>query len=227
MEDKTNLEVSIKDFYGNECLQDSMNKQRTAKRGPKGLVEIYEIDDNGNKKLVRKTNLVVYGGREWLASAAFRIDNDLIAASGSDFISWFGLGDGGVIPADPLDPLPSALTDTDLASRVMIHASDASCGDYHVASTGYPDTGFYKLLIDSVEYEQDAYNDDRWLVAKISVTVKTTDANGELLSECGLFSASSNSGATATRFNMFSRATFPSIVKTVDRRLLFTWYLYF
>lgn len=228
MTDKNNLEVSIKDFYGDECLKDGLNKSaRAEKRGPKGLVEIYEIDGDGKKQLVRKSNLVVYTGREWLASAAFRSDNSNITALGSDYISWFGLGDGGVLPADPLDPVPPALTDSDLASRIMINASDASNGDYHVVSVGYPEEGFYKLPIDSIEFEQDAYNDDRWLVVKISIIVKTTDCNGALLSECGLFAANSNVGGYSGDFTMFSRATFPSIVKTVDRRLLFTWYLYF
>jgi len=227
MEDSKNLEIQVKDFYGDNCLKDAVSKTKDIARGPKGLVEIYELDENNNKKLVRKSNLVVYSGREWLASAAVRTDNTNITASGTDFISWFGLGDGGVLPSDPLDPIPPALTDTDLASRVMINASDASNGDWHVISTGYPSEGFYKLPLESADFEQDAYNDDKWLVLKITIIVKTTDANGALLSECGLYASASNTGGYTGPMTMFSRATFPSIVKTIDRRLLFTWYLYF
>jgi len=227
MEESKNLEIQVKDFYGDNCLKDAVSRNTSGERGPKGVVEIYEIDENNNKKLVRKSNLVVYSGREWLASAAVRTDNANLTASGNDFLCWFGLGDGGVLPSDPMDPIPPALTDTDLYSRVMINASDASNGDYHVISVGYPEEGFYKLPLDSVEFEQDAYNDDKWLVLKVTIIVKTTDANGALLSECGLYAATSNAGGYTGPMTMFSKATFPSIVKTIDRRLLFTWYLYF
>lgn len=234
MEQNKDLEISIKDYYGENCLKDSVNKGFKRPRSPQGLVEIYEVDETGNKKLVRKSNLVVYSGREWLASRAVKLNNTSITATYAHFICWFGLGSGGVLPADPLDPISPSLTDVELGSPIMV-GSSATYADYHTAgdtnpnipSWTYPEDGQYKLPLDSVEFEQDPYNDDKWLITKFSITVNPDDANGKVLSECGLYTASTADPGHTGPFVLFSRATFPSIVKTIDRRLLFTWYLYF
>ena len=223
-------EVLIKENYGDVCLGDSAMSKNEAERRPKGYVEIYDILENGEKKLLGRHNLVLYQGREWIAQ---KIVNQNNPALGDDevsrrdhFISWFGLGDGGVLPADPLDPVPPELTDEELYSRVMINATDSSAADYHVVSVGYPETGYYKIRFDSIEFEQDSLNDDKWLVLKISTVVGVDDANGNQLSEAGLFTSSSTSGGWGGPFFLFARVTFPSIIKTSDRRLIFTWYLY-
>ncbi len=228
------IEVVAKDFYGDSCLNDAVGASVRTKQGsPQGYVEIYEVDDSNNKKLIGKHNLVLYIGREWLAQRIVNLDNATVTSTPSEFISWFGLGDGGVILGDPLDPSPPALTDTGLSSQIMITATDSSAGDYHVAGDStatpgftYPKTGFYKIPFDSVEFEQDALNDDKWLVLRISTTVGAAYANGEQLSEAGLFTATSAAGGYAGNLTIFSRVTFPSIVKTSDRRLIFTWFLY-
>jgi hypothetical protein len=108
----------------------------------------------------------------------------------------------------------------------MINTTDASCADYHVSGVGYPDTGYYKKYFDSVEFEQDNLNDDKWLVIKITFTVGVDDANGSLLSEAGLFSAESDSGGYPGPFSIFARVTFPTIIKAEDRQLIFRWYLF-
>jgi hypothetical protein len=137
------------------------------------------------------------------------------------------LGDGGVNPADPFTPIPPVITNTDLASRVMINATDSSAADYHVASPpDYPETGYYKIPFDGKEFLPDDNNDYAWLIIKITINVGLDDANGYQLSEAGLFTAESNVGGYSGAFNIFSRVTFPSIVKTSDRRLIFNWYLY-
>lgn len=220
------FEINCTENY-NECLKDSVNKtSKTDRIKPKGYVEIYELCDDGKKKLLGKHNLVLYLGREWLAQRIVNRQNTNITATKDEYITWFGLGDGGVIPGDPFNPSPPVITNTDLATRIMINATDSSAADYHVVSGGYPEEGYYKIPFDTLAFEQDAENDDAWLVIKITVTVGTDDANGKQLSEAGLFTAESSSGGYSGNFTIFSRVTFPSIVKTSDRRIIFNWYLY-
>jgi hypothetical protein len=220
-------EINIRDHYGEQCLSDSVNKNISEKRSPKGFVEIYDVLDNGDKKLIGKHNLVLYSGREWLSSRAFNLTNLNIPQTYLEFISWFGLGDGGVILGDPFNPAPPVITNTDLASRVMINATDASCADYHVISPGYLEEGFYKKPFESVEFQQDELNNDKYLIAKILITIASSDANGNQLSEAALYTSESSAAAYAGPFNIFARVTFPSIIKTIDRRLIFAWFLYF
>jgi len=223
------INIIAKDFYGDNCLNDCVGNiavNRSQHGSPQGYVEIYEVDDSGNKKLLGKHNLVLYIGREWLAQRIVNTDNSLITSTPSEFISWFGLGNGGVIPGDPINPAPPTLTDTGLESQIMITATDSSAGDYHTIDAEHPEEGYYKIPFDSIEFEQDALNDDKWLVLRINTTVGAAYANGKQLSEAGLFTAASAVGGYSGNFTIFSRVTFPSIVKTTDRRLIFTWFLF-
>jgi len=220
------IEVNSVDDYG-KCLADSVNKTFAGDRvKPSGYVEIYEEDEDGKKKLIGRHNLVLYNGREWLAQKIINRNNSNITPTKDEWVNWFGLGDGGVIPGDPFNPVPPIITETDLASRVMITATDSSAADYHTVSPGYPEEGYYKIPFDTVDFEQDAQNDDTWLVIKITVNVGIDDANGKQLSEAGLYTAESSAGGYSGNFNIFSRVTFPSIVKTSDRRIIFNWFLY-
>jgi hypothetical protein len=223
---KKDLEINAFDYYGDQCLGDSFNKQEMTDKRPKGLVKIYELDKSGNRKLVHKKNLVVYLGREMLAQRVVNIENSYASPTRDEFLTWFALGDGGVDIADPFVPIAPIITDDDLSSRIMISATDSSCADYHVTGTGYPETGYYKKPFDSVTFEPDVLNNNRWLVIRISVTIGANDANGNQLSEAGLFSAASSAGGYSGQFSIFSRVTFPTIVKTDARRLVFVWYLY-
>jgi len=220
------IEINSVDDYG-LCLGDAVNETFQGDRvKPKGYVEIFEEDEDGNKQLVGRHNLVLYNGREWLAQRIVDRNNSSVTPTKDEYINWFGLGDGGVIPGDPFNPMPPIISETELASRVMINATDSSAADYHLVSAGYPEEGYYKIPFDTISFEQDAQNDDAWLVIKITVTVGIDDANGKQLSEAGLFTAESNAGGYSGNFNIFSRVTFPSIVKTSDRRLIFNWFLY-
>lgn len=221
------IEIKAVEKYG-EYLGDSVNNnQPRGQIDPKGFVEIYEQGDDGKKKLVGRHNLVLYLGREWLAQRMVDRENSNVIPTKDEYISWLGLGDGGVIPGDPFNPSPPIITDSELSSRVMINATDSSAADYHVVSLpDYPEEGYYKIPFDSIEFEQDALNDDNWLVIKIAATVGVDDANGKQLSEAGLFTAASNAGGYSGNFTLFARVTFPSIVKTSDRRLIFNWFLY-
>jgi hypothetical protein len=210
-------EVEVHDHYGDECLGDSINRGMSSERRPAGEVHVYEIDDNGKRKLVQKSNLVVYNGREALAQLLIKQNNSssLYAPNAKDhFLSWFGLGNGGVVPADPLDPVPPVLTDTNLSSPVIINSTDSTAAD-----------SGYKHPFDQMEFERDPLNDDKWIIIKVTVTIGVDDANGEQISEAGLFTAPVAPGDVGP-FYLFARVTFSSIVKTADRRLVFVWYLY-
>ena len=74
--------------------------------------------------------------------------------------------------------------------------------------------------------KRDTFNDDKWLVIKITTTIALDDANGEQFSEAGLFSAESRAAGYSGQFSLFARVTFPSIIKTSDRRLVLVWYIY-
>lgn len=217
------IEIVAKEVYGDKCLNDQVNSGSRNKNdgSPEGYVEIYEVDDDGNKKLVGKHNLVLYIGREWLAQRFVNINNANVASTKDQFLSWFGLGDGGVIPGDPLNPAPPTLLDTGLSNEVMI-TTGSTAGDPRVT----PEVGNYKIPFDTVAFEQDVLNDDKWLVIKITTTVASEYANGKELSEAGLFAAESSLDGYGGPFIIFSKVTFPSIVKTSDRRLVFSWYLY-
>lgn len=220
------LEILASDVYGDLCLNDSFNKSNGGERKPRGEVHIYEIKDGENKKLLHKSNMVVYQGRELLAQRLVYADSG--AAPGKDeFLGWFGVGEGGVRPADPLDPTPPANIDVELSSLVPISSiSGSSYGDYHVAGGIYPQTGHYKKLFDAIEFERDIYNDNTLLVIKTVTTIATDDANGQQLSEAGLYSGVVRTPGFAGPFHLFGRVTFPSIIKSDDRRLIFIWYIY-
>lgn len=222
-------EYVIKDFYGDKCLGDATQKNGARDKAvkPEGFVEIYDVNEAGERKLVGKHNLVLYQGREWVAQRLVNLDNPSAPESNHNmWINWFGLGDGGVLPADPIDPIPPVLTDTELYSLIMINASDASSADYNIIDATHPEEGYYKHPFDSVQFEQDALNDDKWLVMRIDINIGVDDANGKQLSEAGLYVSASDSGGYGGPFALFARVTFPSIIKTTDRRLIFRWYLY-
>ena len=51
-------EYIIKDFYGDKCLGDAVRDgvSREAKK-PQGFVEIYDVEKDGEKKLIGRHNL--------------------------------------------------------------------------------------------------------------------------------------------------------------------------
>jgi hypothetical protein len=230
MENVKTTEIRVTEHYGDNCFNDSFqgNPDVSFERRPKGKVEIYEVGEGGKKRLIKKNNLVIYLGRETLAQMLVgKNDTSVPESNQNHYLNWFGLGDGGVLPADPFDPVPPANENDDLQSRVMINATDASSADYHLSSeAGYPKTGYYKHPFDSVVFERDTLNDDKWLVLKITTTIGVDDANDERLSEAGLFTSESDEGGWSGDFALFARVTFPTLIKDATRRLIFVWYLY-
>ena len=239
MEKVKDTKIVVTEAYGENCLADGANINSPGCRRPQGEVHIYEQRDDGNEELVHKSNLVVYLGREMLAQRLVNTNNTNVTPTKDEWVQWFGVGEGGVRPADPLDPTPPVNSDEYLYSPVMIADTTGTLyADYHTSGEVrpgdafvYPSTGFYKKIFDQeptniIEFEQDTLNDDRYLVIKITTTIGVNDANGEQLSEAGLFSAESAAPNYNGQFSLFARVTFPSLIKTSDRRLIFVWYLY-
>ena len=222
MEKKGDVELHIEDHYGD--FADTLNSKEkdSSKRGPKGFVEIYDVDENGNKQLIGKHNLVVYTGRETVACHMLNTPNPSLSSGAecTEFISWLGIGSGGVSSGDPLDPISPQNDNTDLVSEIAINSTDANCGDFRSGA-------YYKRPFDLITYERDYDNDDSWLIAKIMSNINIFDANGNNISEAGLFTSSSNVGGYSGHFTLFARVTFPVIVKSPARQLVFIWYLYF
>ena len=217
------LIIKLEDRYGDNCLFDKTSFDEEPDRQgrmPEGYVEIYEATEDNKKQLIGKHNLVVYLGREWLAVRATKVANGNIDPTINEFISWFGVGVGGTLPGDPFDPISPTNEDTELDDAVGINATDATCADFH---DGY----YFKHPLDNVTFEQDPENSNSWLLARIVITLGSDDANGNQLSEAGLYTSESTSGGYAGPFHLFSRVTFPTIVKNTNRQLIFVWYLYF
>lgn len=229
MEEKT-VEIKITDRYG-ENLSDGLDRKKRSKpdERPKGYVEIYEVSNDGKKELVGKNNLVVYLGREWLVSRAFNSVNSYITPQPDEFITWFGVGDGGCPISDPMDPVSPANTNTDLDNSVMINSTDMHCADYRDPDPDeHPEyKGYYKHPFDEVTFEQDSDNYNRWLLMRVTTTLGASDANTYYINEAGLFTASSENGGYAGPFHLYARVTFPSIMKTNARQLMFVWYVFF
>lgn len=222
MNNENNTLVQIVDKYG-DCLSAGINIKEGKRNTPKGFVEIFDVDKNGNKKLVGKNNLVVYVGREWLLSRAFNLNNPNVTPEESEFICWFGVGDGGAPIGDPFNPTSPTNLDNDLSNSIMINATDSTCADYRLT----PDVGYYKHPFDSINFEQDADNYNYWLIARVNTTLSAEDANGSNINEAGLYTALSDSGGYSGEFNLYARVTFPTISKLPARQLLFVWYIYF
>ena len=203
---------------------------------PSGHVQIFDKQsgdligksDNvtfpNNDKLHDGPNLIVYSGRTWLMQRAF--DQDLTPSSGdaSSYISWFGLGTGGATGGDPLNPVAPVVADTDLDTPAIINATDPNCTD-----------SGYLHPFDTIVYEQDASNDNQYLIAKITTTIANDDANGASgttyydLSEAGLWVSNSNvvGSFSASSKILFARVTFSTIRKHDEREIVFIWSIYF
>jgi len=210
----------IKDEYGKNCLAATMGDEACGgSRKPEGYVEIYEIDEDGNQQLVGKSNLVVYVGRELIAQKITRLNNPSVDTQYEEGLYWLGIGSGGVSVGDPFNPNPPISTDDDLYESLPISATDVACGDLR-------GTDYYKKPIEAIEFQQDPYNDNAWIILQTTSRIGVSDSLGLNISEAGLFSAVDNSPGASGPFHLFSRVTFPTIVKTNTRQLLFIWYIY-
>ncbi len=191
------------------------NRKDSNSRPRKNYVEIYDVTD-GQEKLIEKQNLVVYTGREWLAGRMFDIEN--LALGGvlnTEAVYWFGLGEDGSSPN---------ASNVDLGTEIDITTDALKGGDQNISTLEYR-----KVLFDTIEYEQDSLNDDRYLIIKITVIIPTDDANGYDIAEAALLTNVSDSpgiAGAADPWHLFARVAFDSIQKDSNRELKFIWYIY-
>ena len=239
MKDTKKTLLTVKDKYGDCCLNDSSLSSKAIKkdRKPEGWVEIYDNLPDGSKALITKQNLVLYQGRECIGQRMVDTNNASAVTTQNEYICWFGMGSGGTSIGDPLTPLSVSSLNTALSNAVPIHDNDND------ASTTYTDRqdgtpgAYYKRKFDNIDFNQDPSN-NKYLITKITMVVDNDDCNdttvvnsryNNYLNEAGLFVCSTNQGGSGQTgpWNLFSRVTFPTIVKDVSRQLTIVWYLYF
>lgn len=177
----------------------------------KGRVEIFEKQKDGQlTKLREKHNLIVYGGRNWLLYKAF---GSVMTAQEPDLASlnicWFGAGEGGGEPGNPLQAGATMGQDTTLLSQVQLRKDmDPQDVGYDLyASNIQGDHGYYKKF-SSVVIKEDVSNpyidtdqNTKYppIIAEVRVELTSDDAcsqgeGGEYtdLNEAALFIADPN-----------------------------------
>lgn len=170
------------------------------------------------------------------------------------YIGWFGIGTKGASTVSSQTPNAVNAVDWGLGGDGAGHGSVSGGGgllyktingrEYHTFDSGFPKytpdaevTELIQANMDQVFYDGSVR--DSYLVAQIQVTLQTNEANGtggsQQINEAALFMAESdqtdyNFGSYTTNglhLDMFARVTFPTITKSAQRELVFSWFLYF
>lgn len=234
MENKVEIiNVVLKDRYTNKVkLKDSFGRRIQSPNRPPNKVVIHAINADGKVEFLQESkNLVIYQGREWVAERLFNLNNIDTTSVPGDAIYWFAVGSGGA-SGDPLVPVPPTNSDIELGDESPI-TSDATTiiyADWHYKTDA---NYWFKHPFDSVVFEQDPNNDNKYLIAKVTTTLATGECNEDGpggtwndLSEAGLFVSQSDAAGSSGPWTLFARVTFSTIQKTSSRSLVFTWYLY-
>lgn len=230
-----------------DSLRKNLKDEATFSKRPRGRVQIFEHDNNDNKILVQDTsNLILYGGRQWLLKRAFEqstrtMDPDAQYTQNSDlFISWFGIGTKGCNPGDILLPIAPMLTNTAINQSTL---GVPSLIDDSVTSRCLlkPDS-IYKGRLAPINtpmtYIEDPENQGVTLIAKVDITLDKNEANGDGvtsytdINEAGLYISNTKDTTETSIFNdsvckLFARVTFSTIRKYSERKISFSWYIYF
>lgn len=191
--------INLEDKYGKNLKE----KVSVSTEKLRGEVSIFEKDKSGKLgRLLDRKNMIVFGGRNWLLQKAFGSTMD-----GSDSgiynkeIRWFGIGNGGGEPGNPLQAGPSFGQDTGLYQPVRMR-DDLTPSDpgYTLYASDYlGNHGYYKRF-SSIVIKEDTANPYTVgnstsfpaLIAEIRIELSSDDANGgsyEDLNEAGLFVA--------------------------------------
>lgn len=221
---------------------------------PKGRVRIFSRDakkkDSEPKLEVDSSNLIVYRGRNWLMQRAF--NQDLTNRDGwkDKYISWLSIGTGGAVGGSPLEPSAPELPNHQLSAHGTINAGSnyvtVNGKDYRKFDSTYPkflnDPDVNNSLLPTGCTAQDPYDGityrcDKFLIGIIKATLLSEEGNGgtevgdyQDISEAGLYVSPSNQlsySFASDDMQMFARVCFSTIRKTIDRELIFTWYIYF
>lgn len=190
----------------------------------KGFVQIY--DKNTGECLVKdqpcefggtgKNNLIVWNGREIIPQILFDKDRVLDSGEKDLRVRWLSIGSGGADAVNKLVPIAPITTDTTLAHEEVIDATNPL----------YTDSG-KKKPFDSITFEQDAENENKYLIAKITTTILYADAINVDLNEMALWLSETNDPLTASTFELLARVTTSTIRIDASRELVILWYIYF
>lgn len=148
-----NKTIFLNENYGRKLRDEIMGDPS---KGLRGEVEIQVKNRNTGKiESQQKHNLVVYGGREWLLKKAF---NTNVSNNDTDFIRnseilWFGIGNGGGEPGNPLQCGCTYGSDDDLYNPIRIRSefnTNAHSTNPYYASRILPSgeivNGYYKKI---------------------------------------------------------------------------------
>jgi len=174
-----------------------------------GIVEIY--DDK--KNLIERTNnLVVYNGREFVASKTFNIGN---------YTTWnithFGVGKGGTSDNDPTTKIGPEDNDTGLYNPLTLNKSN----------TSYLANGTLKPIDSTnITLEQDPNTSYHYTRIKINLTIDPTQEPDLLtptkINEAALFYTNSSG-----KYRIFAHVTFTDKYIEQNEKLYITWYILF
>jgi len=189
---------------GNPRLEDNLREKVSIASGNMhGEVSIFERDKkSGLTKLIQKSNMIVFSGRAWLLRKAFGTSLD-----GNDSgiynkeLRWFGAGNGGGEPGNPLQAGPTLGQDTGLYQPVRLR-SDLTIADpgYSLYASDYQGNFGYFKRFSSVSIREDQANPYTInnvtnfppLIAEVRIELSSDDANSasyEDLNEAALFVA--------------------------------------
>ena len=190
----------------------------------KGFVQI--IDKKTGEYLVKdkpcefggtgKNNLIVWQGREIIPQVLFDKNRVLDSGEKDLRVRWLSIGSGGADAVTPFNPIAPSTDNTQLVSESIIDNTNPLYAD-----------GGRKKPFDSVTFEQDAENDNKYLIAKVTTTLLYQDAIGTKLNEMALWLSETDDPLTASTFKMLARVTTSTIELDADRELIVLWYIYF
>jgi len=197
--------INLQDNYSSN-LKEKISIMSGGRSKPRGEVTIFEKKNGILKQLERKDNLIVFDGRAWLAKKAFGVsmennDDEMYKKE----IRFFGLGNGGGEPGNPLQAGVTLGQDTDLYGPVRLRSElqPGDPGSSLYASkyiSGESVFGYFKRF-SSVTIREDRANPYENesnviqyppLIAEARIEISSDDANGESyedINEAALFVA--------------------------------------
>lgn len=183
---------SIKENYGYKLKEQIQISSDNVKHQLHGQVSIFDKLKNGNLKLIDKSNMIVFSGREWLLERAFgSMLTDYNTLKSSYVISWAGVGVGGGEPGNPLQAGSTLPNDTDLKQPIRLR------DDLLITDPGYtmyasrriegdpePKHGYFKKFSSIVKKEDHAnpfvISGNTYfpnLIAEIRIELSSDDCN--------------------------------------------------
>lgn len=184
--------INVVDSYGKK-LKDELNVNNGANLH--GEVEIFVKNKNTGKiESQQRHNMIVYGGREWLMKKAFGSQlSDTSDWIKNSEICWFGVGDGGGEPGNPLQCGCTYGSDTDLYNPIRMRSdvdSNTSTINTFYGSRIMPNgstvSGYYKKIT-NVAIKEDQANPYKEngiikypkLIAEIRLEISSDDHSGQ------------------------------------------------